>query len=249
MVSGYTLINGLRMSSERKTPTLINFLTNWFGDIHLKPEQKNAFNILIHHVLMIPVLVLLSINDTVQRTLKNILRIPMSIANQIGMIVNSLGSTISSLRFIFSRLTRLGFGIQKVKAMTIDIFATILTNLINTKIGGFDAYVDKVTNRGIQVAMDGVKAVPFVGTVASTGTAIHTTADTVEETLETVSSNMKSIETSLDTEGSKLEKAEQKQLFKDQLTEKMKDDDPKGGYSRRRRRRRRRSLKLSRVFV
>jgi ABC-type transporter Mla subunit MlaD len=119
------------------------------------------------------------------------------------------------------------------------MFATILTNLINSKMQAFDAYIARLSNKVFSLGMDGAKAVPLVGTAVATGTAVNTTATTVDETLDNIASNMKSVETSLDNESNNLEekakKEKEKEMFRTEINKKLDDNDnteKKGGKRR-----------------
>jgi phage-related protein len=236
-------MNGMELDANNKEGRSLSFL-NFFTGVELKQSQTSAINTLMNRIMMIPVMIIYNIIDTAQNAIRRIMAIPMSIGSRISAIVSSFSGTYSTIKVIFRRLTSYGFGMKKVKAMTVDMFATILTNLINSKMQAFDAYIARLSNKVFSLGMDGAKAVPLVGTAVATGTAVNTTATTVDETLDNIASNMKSVETSLDNESNNLEekakKEKEKEMFRTEINKKLDDNDnteKKGGKRSRRKKR------------
>ena len=229
-----TLMNGMPLDANNNEGRKLSFLS-FFSDIQLKQAQSDSINTLMNRIMMIPVMIIYNIIETVKNSIGRLVAIPMRIGSNISLIVNSFNGTFATIKSIFRRLKNLGFGMKKVKAMTVDMFATILSNLINAKMAAFDAYIAKLSNKALSLSMDGVKAVPFAGTVVAVGTAVNTTGTAIDESLDNIASNMQSIATSLDNESNNLEdkgkKDSDKAAISEEITKKLEEDDDlkKGG--------------------
>lgn len=227
-----TLMNGMPLDANNNEGRKLSFF-NFFGDIQLKQAQSDSINTLMNRIMMIPVMIIYNIIDNVKNSIGRLVAIPMRIGSNISLIVNSFNGTFATIKSIFRRLKNLGFGMKKVKAMTVDIFATILSNLINAKMAAFDAYIAKLSNKALSLSLDGVKAVPFAGTVVAVGTAVNTTGTAIDESLDNIASNMQSVATSLDNESNNLEdkgkKDSDKAVISEEINKKLEDDDLKKG--------------------
>jgi len=243
-----TLMNGMPLDANNNEGRKLSFLS-FFSDIQLKQAQSDSINTLINRIMMIPVMIIYNIIETVKNSIGRLVAIPMRIGSNISLIVNSFNGTFATIKSIFRRLKNLGFGMKKVKAMTVDIFATILSNLINAKMAAFDAYIAKLSNKALSLSMDGVKAVPFAGTVVAVGTAVNTTGTAIDESLDNIASNMQSIATSLDNESNNLEdkgkKDSDKAAISEEINKKLEDDDDlqKGGKMKTKTKRRIKKIK------
>jgi hypothetical protein len=152
----------------------------------------------------------------------------MNLVSKIDAICNSLSETFRKLNQFFEKLIDMGFGMKKIIAMTVNMFATILTNVIEQKVHKFDMYVNRITNKGLSIGMDIVKSIPFAGASVAIGNAGLTAIDTTDDIVNDVANNMDRIDKSLDKElsnvGNLNKRDMKKKLFRKRISQ---DINPK----------------------
>lgn len=193
------LVNGMEMDADMKFPTLLGSLGKIFDTIDmLEPPQKAVLNKLFLKILFTPVIILTSITNTVKRVIIRIITFPISLVRKVSAICDSLQATFAKLNRFFNRLIDMGLSVKRVIAMTIKLFATVLTAVVEKQIHEYDAYIGQLSNLGISIGMDAVKAIPVAGTAVALGNMGTTAMTTTDDVLDDVADNMSRIERTID---------------------------------------------------
>jgi hypothetical protein len=200
------LLNGMKMSTK-PMPTLFGLffsVTHFFDDINLPPEQKRVLLQFANKIFSIPSMLLSSISKDIHKAIHDIMALPLSLIKQTTLIGNSLYGTYKKLNELFNKLTNMGLDTSKIKKMTIDILAGLLTKVIQTSINEFDAFIDRISKKALNTCAEGVKVWPGVGNLFALGTGGFILGDTVNDMLKTVATYMGVIKTSIDESVSKV---------------------------------------------